>query len=224
MPESQRVDLWRFLSPYLKARSLSLRKVAVSVGVDPATLSRVMAGRTRPRPELLKSIAECVGADYRALLVAAGYLDRQDSPVERIVTELQSAGNQAEGALIDPEVIKTELKKYEAYSATSEGQDLVRKGFLPKISGLGAVGIWADRLKLMYRYFVDTNAPAGPKILLGAALLYFIVSTDVVPDFLFPVGHLDDAFVVMLIWDQLKSVLTNYGKEVPACSTSESPN
>lgn len=38
---------------------------------------------------------------------------------------------------------------------------------------------------------------------MGGALLYFILPVDVIPDYIFPIGYLDDEFVVKLVLDLL---------------------
>jgi uncharacterized membrane protein YkvA (DUF1232 family) len=41
---------------------------------------------------------------------------------------------------------------------------------------------------------------------MGSALLYFILPVDVIPDYIFPIGYLDDAIAVQLVlgWLPLK--------------------
>jgi uncharacterized membrane protein YkvA (DUF1232 family)/lambda repressor-like predicted transcriptional regulator len=198
------------LQPHLERSGLSLRKVAASVGVNPATLSRVLAGKVRPKPELLKAVADRVGAEHQELLVAAGYLEDRPSTLDRVLREFVPAGGGVAATLGDPERLSKELKTFEAYAATPEGQRRLTNELLPKLRALGAAGVFADRLKAMYRYFADPAAPPAPKLALGAALLYFVVSIDLVPDFLFPVGYLDDAVVVTLVWNQWRQVLAGY--------------
>ncbi len=38
---------------------------------------------------------------------------------------------------------------------------------------------------------------------MGGALLYFIVSVDVIPDYIFPIGYIDDAAAVQFVFNQL---------------------
>ena len=34
---------------------------------------------------------------------------------------------------------------------------------------------------------------------IGSALIYFIISVDIIPDYIFPIGYLDDAIAVKLV-------------------------
>jgi uncharacterized membrane protein YkvA (DUF1232 family) len=36
-------------------------------------------------------------------------------------------------------------------------------------------------------------------MLLGGVLLYFILPVDVIPDYIFPIGYLDDAMAVQIV-------------------------
>lgn len=204
-----------FLEPYMVERNLSMRKVAKEVGVDPSTLSRTLTGKVKPRPQLLAAVAQCVGADYEQLLVAAGYLPERPVGLEEVVGSLLPEDGVAPGVLGDRETLRREIDVYERYASTSEGQRQVKEGFLPKLREIRGLGRFVDQLKVMYRYFVDPESPPGPKVALGAALLYFIVVPDLVPDMLFPLGYLDDALVVTLIWSRWQQVLTDYSNLHP---------
>ncbi len=52
-------------------------------------------------------------------------------------------------------------------------------------------------IKLYWRLFADQRVSWLPKSILVAGILYFVVPTDLIPDFpLVPVGWLDDALVL----------------------------
>lgn len=208
-------NLKSFLEPLMAERNLSLRRVAKEVGVDPATLSRILTGKIKPRPKLLAAVAECVGADYEQLLVAAGYLPQRPVGLEQVVGSLLPEDGVPPGILGDRETLRREIGVYERYASTPEGERQVREGFLPKLREIRGLGRLLDQLDVMFRYFVDPESPQGPKIALGAALLYFIVVPDLVPDMIFPLGYLDDALVVTLIWSQWQQVLTDYSNSHP---------
>ena len=40
--------------------------------------------------------------------------------------------------------------------------------------------------------------------IIGGALLYFISPIDIIPDYIFPIGYLDDAIVVKIALDLLE--------------------
>lgn len=64
---------------------------------------------------------------------------------------------------------------------------------------LGAIYHLPNFLKLLYRLFNDREVPFTPKLVLLAALAYFISPFDLLPDFLIPVlGYLEDIIILIM--------------------------
>ncbi|MEC0105918.1 YkvA family protein [Paenibacillus taichungensis] len=59
----------------------------------------------------------------------------------------------------------------------------------------------------MHIQYCDEITSENDRTLIGSALLYFISSADLIPDYLFPIGYLDDAIVVYLVLDRLEQRL-----------------
>ena len=75
-------------------------------------------------------------------------------------------------------------------------EQLVRRHFLNKIRRLiGRIPFTQD-LVAAYYCAIDSNTPRKVKLILFAALAYFVVPTDLVPDFLIHFGFTDDAAVL----------------------------
>ena len=51
----------------------------------------------------------------------------------------------------------------------------------------------------MYKLFSSDNITTKELIILGSGLLYFIISTDIIPDFIFPIGFLDDVIAIKIV-------------------------
>jgi uncharacterized membrane protein YkvA (DUF1232 family) len=51
--------------------------------------------------------------------------------------------------------------------------------------------------RLFYRLINDERVALGPKLLVARLLVYVILPTDLVPDFLLGLGQLDDAAVLL---------------------------
>jgi uncharacterized membrane protein YkvA (DUF1232 family) len=62
----------------------------------------------------------------------------------------------------------------------------------------------------LYRYMIDPEVHWSKKALVVAALAYFIVPIDIVPDFTPIVGYLDDAAVVAAVVKTLGKGLAKY--------------
>jgi uncharacterized membrane protein YkvA (DUF1232 family) len=52
--------------------------------------------------------------------------------------------------------------------------------------------------KLFFRLIRDARVPLGPKMLLLLVLLYVVMPTDLLPDFLLGLGQVDDLLVVFV--------------------------
>lgn len=68
---------------------------------------------------------------------------------------------------------------------------------------LSGVGPFLEQLKNMYSLFINGRGTPRELMLMGGALLYFIMPVDLIPDYIFPIGYIDDAAAVQVILNQL---------------------
>ena len=80
--------------------------------------------------------------------------------------------------------------------AIERNRQQTRKGFLPKLLRLSGKLPFADDLAAAYYAAIDPATPRKAKAVLFAALAYFVVPTDSVPDFIVGFGFADDATVL----------------------------
>lgn len=71
-----------------------------------------------------------------------------------------------------------------------------RRGFMPKLLRLAGKLPFADDLAAAYFAAIDPATPRKAKAVLFAALAYFVMPTDSVPDFIVGFGFADDATVL----------------------------
>ncbi len=95
--------------------------------------------------------------------------------------------------------ISKELDKYEQYARTNEGKKIIYDDFTSKISSTNGVGTIIDKLNYLYNQFCSEGINADKQAIIGSGLLYFLLATDVIPDYLFPIGYLDDAIAVNIV-------------------------
>lgn len=206
-------DLGSTLRKLMKERSLSMRKLGALTGIDTATISRIANGKQQARPDHLRQFASQLGVPLELLFKAAGY------DVGAAQGEPPSAWHESLDSIqrvlltsnfIDPqfttEHVRKELNKYEQYALTEEGERTIREGFRSKIDSVGGAGPFIDQLRRLYELFVQESTPAEKRAIAGSALLYFILSTDIIPDYAFPFGYLDDAIAVQLVLDRLAEI------------------
>ena len=87
-------------------------------------------------------------------------------------------------------------KAKQANSDTSRDERLVREGFWPKFRRVAAKLPFAEELVAAYYCAFDRNTPRHVQLSLLAALAYFVMPFDAVPDFLLVFGFADDAAVL----------------------------
>jgi len=201
-------NLSLLLKKLLKEQSFSLRKFSELIDIDPATLSRIINGKRKATPDHLQRFAESLGVPISELFVAAGF------PIQPEKSELQASIDNIQGYLesSDPhfkkftlDSLKQELVKYEQYSQTEEGKETILHQFQKKIQKVNSIGPFIDQLKAMYDNFHKNKGTPLEITLIGSALLYFILPLDCIPDYIFPIGYLDDAIVVKLISQSLQN-------------------
>jgi uncharacterized membrane protein YkvA (DUF1232 family) len=73
---------------------------------------------------------------------------------------------------------------------------VVRRGFWPKIRRLAGRLPFAEDVVALWFSARDKETPTATKAMLMAALAYFVVPTDVLPDWFAGLGFTDDAAVI----------------------------
>jgi uncharacterized membrane protein YkvA (DUF1232 family) len=72
----------------------------------------------------------------------------------------------------------------------------VARGFWPKLRRLAPHLPFAREAVALYYCAVDPSTPSTAKALMMAALAYFVLPNDVIPDFIPGLGFTDDAAVI----------------------------
>jgi len=101
------------------------------------------------------------------------------------------------------ESVEKHLEVFQEGAATSNGRRKIMAGFLPKLEEITGKGAFINRLKHFYYRFSEQKGTTQELMLIGGVLLYFIMPYDAIPDYLFPIGYLDDALAAQLVARQL---------------------
>lgn len=205
----------------LKKQSLSMRGLSALTGMDTATISRIVNGKQKARLEHLQHFAVHLGIPMETLLSAAGYpLDGNTQLKDADQPGASYTGSQEQELLrvfdglgLDvrdmTERVRKELVKYEEYAETREGSELITDRFPEKLEQLQSAGFYIQQLKDLYARYHEPDIPANMKTVIGSALLYFVLSADIIPDYSFPLGYIDDALAVRLVLERLKELETS---------------
>jgi uncharacterized membrane protein YkvA (DUF1232 family) len=78
----------------------------------------------------------------------------------------------------------------------SRDEQIVRDGFWPKFRRVAGKLPFAEELVAAYYCAFDRNTPRHVQLSLLAALAYFVMPFDAIPDFLLVFGFADDAAVL----------------------------
>lgn len=71
-----------------------------------------------------------------------------------------------------------------------------------------------NKIKLLIRYIKDKDVSIFKKLLIFGGLLYLVFPMDIVPDFIIGLGILDDAAVLLFVWNAIKSELSEYEDKI----------
>lgn len=205
LKEQNRLGL--LIKSALTAKAMSMRKLSGIIGMDTASISRIVNGKQQPRLEHLNLFSQHLGIPLIELLSAAGLesLEEKDG-ISELRDALQGIGVNVEDMAGQ---IRKELDKYEAYAQTEEGRDMIEKSFLPKLDYLRSAGYYIDQLRDLYDEYASEDLPAAEQHVIGSALLYFVLSADIIPDFSFPFGYIDDAIAIRMVMERLARMRRN---------------
>ena len=134
----------------------------------------------------LLRFAECLQVPASELFEAAGYPVRTEIS-SRLTTKdhiqhlLESADLFQHKLSVDH--VQQELSKHEQFLQTAEGKEEILSKFEEKIMKLSSAGPFIDQLTDMF---------------------HFITTIDLVPDYLLPIGYIDDAIAVNLVQNSLE--------------------
>lgn len=112
------------------------------------------------------------------------------------------------------EMMTTELPTDRALvvpDAANQARDkrVVKSGFWPKIrTTIGKVPFVEDAVAA-YFCATDRQTPTYVRAILFAALAYFVMPVDLIPDFIAGLGFTDDATVLMAAFSAVRSYLTD---------------
>ncbi|MBS4197515.1 DUF1232 domain-containing protein [Lederbergia citri] len=194
------------LRELLNNRSLSMRKFSELTEIDTATISRIINGKRKANLQHLEKFSECLEVPLAELFEAAGYPiehkeEEAHSEIQKSVEMIQSFLESSN--VYDNEFsianVEQKITNYGQYSQTDEGRDTIHNGFEEKLQKVGSIGPFISQLKDLFEKFRLSKGTQYQLALIGGTLLYFIIPVDVIPDYIFPIGYLDDAIAVNIV-------------------------
>ncbi|WP_208591829.1 helix-turn-helix domain-containing protein [Gracilibacillus suaedae] len=186
----------------LNERNKSMRQLAKETGINVSTISRIMNGKRKATLGHLKAISTSLHIPLSEL-VSSEESGEPTQPVSfKHVRALISEMN-LPVKNFSADRLKERLLEYRKESNTEEGRATILKQFKSKMAALGGQGPYIQQLESMYQTFKEKKATKKELLLIGSALFYFIASVDIIPDYLFPIGYLDDALAIQYVMQSL---------------------
>lgn len=186
------------INKYLQDNSISLRKFSQSVDIDASTISRIMNNKQQPTLNHLTKISNKLNLPIDKLLYDSDNIIDSESDINSV---LECSNIDTLDVIIKN--VRNELLKYEEYVKTDEGRQIVLDQFEEKINSLNATGPMIDSLKDLYEIFLQEKINSDKYVYCGSAILYFILSVDVIPDYLFGIGYLDDIIAIKFVYQKI---------------------
>lgn len=192
----------------LDKEGMSMRQLAKSSNINVSTISRIINGRRKPTLSHLQRLSEVLHTSVQDLLgeeKVSLYENENIALQESFYTVQSTLGQVGNTHDLSIQEIEKELKKYIQFVQTEEGESTVLANYKDKRSKLGDFsGPYLQRLEEMFLRFSSKKGTTKQLILMGSALLYFIFTVDVIPDYLFPIGFIDDAIAINLVMGMLE--------------------
>ncbi len=98
-------------------------------------------------------------------------------------------------------------------AAMARREQEVRRGFWSKIKRFAARVPFMEDLVAAYYCALDPKTPIRVRGMLLAALAYFIMPLDVVPDFILGLGFTDDAAVIAIVMSLVSRNISDVHRE-----------
>ncbi|MCL1917677.1 MAG: helix-turn-helix domain-containing protein [Peptococcaceae bacterium] len=190
-------------------QGISLRHLSRVSGISSASLSKILNNKQSAGIRHIQLFARHLNIPIEYLLSSIGIdieagKDKDTIFILNTIEELLTSFGIQIHSLV--EEIRKELNKYEHYARTEEGREIILQQFAPKLATVKGAGIVIDKLTSFYQRYCAEELEDMERAILGSALLYFTLSPDVIPDYAFPLGYLDDAIAVNLAAQRLGQI------------------
>ncbi len=106
----------------------------------------------------------------------------------------------------------------------AEKEARVRARFWPTVKKALRFIPFIDEVIAAYYAMLDPRTPAMSRLILIGALAYFVSPFDVVPDFLFAVGFVDDVSILLAALAAVRSSIREEHREAARRALAEDPD
>lgn len=210
------------LKVMLQEKGYTMTKLAKECDLDKATVSRIANDKQQPNINQLKGFSKVLGVPLKKLLNAAGHELVEEISTPKEENAVYDFSND-EDILNFTNLIKSDelVEKVERefnrcidYIKTDEGKNVLKESFDKKVNNVESKGKFVDKINELYAIFCKSQLNSQTYIIIGAALLYFVITLDIIPDYIFPIGFIDDMIAINLIYKYLGEINIDEAKQV----------
>ena len=210
------------INNYLSQNKLSLRKFSKLVDIPPSTLSRIINSKQKPNITHIKKLSKLIPSILNSYLTD-DLIDKEFNSAINIydvgnvnnidnIDDIDDINNndktdelynvlkisQFDNKEKLNEEINSQFIKCKDYAKTEDGVNMIKSDFNKKINEINGVGPLIESLKKLYNMYILESPFSKKALIIGAVLLYFIIPLDVIPDYLFGIGYIDDMILLQL--------------------------
>lgn len=194
-----------------------------NVDTNKSAISRILTGKRMPtEPEAL-GISDVLGTPqvYEAYLLLNEYLLKKDIvsvlafyEILDSVLDANEKNTTRTEASIDYPLLSKMIQNLYHHCLAVDVTNYLKTGFLSKLSEVSGFSVMIMRVRAMYQCFLYDQQLLSIKdrAWLATALLYFISTIDLIPDYLVPYGYIDDNVVVGFVFYKLFPLLKKYAE------------
>lgn len=112
-------------------------------------------------------------------------------------------------SMCDPYLLPRVGEANNVSRSPEENERIVREGFVDKVRRTVGKVPFVDDAVAAYYCATDPGVPTRVKVIIMAALAYFVMPIDAVPDIIAGLGFTDDAAVFWAAWKSISSHITD---------------
>ncbi|MFD1414147.1 DUF1232 domain-containing protein [Oceanobacillus jeddahense] len=200
-----------FIKEQLERKHISMRTLSKQTNINISTISRIINHKRKPTNQHLVEISKALDIPFEELLHKTGLpIKEAENPINDIQASiimidhfLKQSDNRYDS--FSMEKLKKKLHSYEKDVETENGRRFIVDNFQKKKENAGDHGAYMKQMSTFFHRFFHKKGTRKELVLMGAALIYFISTADVIPDYLFPIGYLDDAVAVQVVMNLLSN-------------------
>lgn len=205
---NESVNFENFLKDIMNEQSISIRQLSRMTDISAPTISRILSGKQGPSVHHLQMFSNHLNIPIEYFLNSMGvtllkHSNKNNNAFDILKNIFIDFDIDFESIIED---ITKELNKLEEYAKTKEGKKNILENFEPKIQSIDGIGTIIDKLYTFYDKFTSQDINEDELAIIGSGLLYFVLTVEVIPDYLYPIGYLDDAIAITLIEGKLSKL------------------